>query len=300
MRFKNILIVSDIEGSSDCWSYEASSFMSRTWPRACLGMTLDVKSVVDGLLTAGVPQITVLDFHRTGFNILAEHIDSRARVVSGYRLGPVPGIGDPKGVEAVMFLGFHAASGTDGFLAHTFTSRLKRLDVNRRPMPEVEIISALLAPYGARPIFFSGCPKACAQAAANMGPIQAYPIDKTVGVHRFDAESWRDGLQAAAVRSLQNVLVPPYAPKGPFRAELTLRDGDKAARKLARRWGLPRAADRVFIETEDIASLYLALVRLCYLTPLAEKVLPLGMALYNLWGRMGLAWVRRKVKATTL
>ena len=35
-------IIADIEGSSDCWSYEGSSFMTAEWARACLGMTRDV------------------------------------------------------------------------------------------------------------------------------------------------------------------------------------------------------------------------------------------------------------------
>jgi hypothetical protein len=36
------------------------------------------------------------------------------------------------------------------------------------------------------------------------------------------------------------------------------------------------------------------LIRLCYLTPLIVKVLPLALFVSNLRGRLGLAWLRRK------
>jgi len=292
MRFRNILIISDIEGSSGCWSYSDSSFMTRGWRRACAGMTADVGRVVAGLFDAGVQRITVVDFHRTGYNLLSERIDPRAQVISGYRRGPVPGIGDPQNAEAIMFLGLHAASGTDGFLAHTFTSRLARLEVNGEPMPEVEFFSASVAPYGIRPLFFSGCPAACAQAQAVIPQIYVYPIDKTGGPNRFDAESWRAGLAEAAVETLDNDSAQPYLPQGPFQAKVTMRDGPEVARKLAQRWGFRHEKDRIYIETADIHALYQSFIRLCYLTPQIEKIIPIGLFLYNLLGRLGLAWVR--------
>jgi len=296
MQFKNILIVADIEGSSGCWSYSDSAFMTRGWRKACLGMTEDVACVVTALFNAGVQKITVVDFHRTAYNLLAERIDSRAQVVSGYRIGPVPGIGNPQGAQAVMFLGLHAASGTDGFLAHTFTSRIQKLKVNGKAMPEIEFFSASLAPFDVRPVFFSGCPAACAQAKAAVSHIDVYPIDKSAGPDRFDADQWRDGLARAAVASLYNSETIPYLPKGPFRAIATMRDGLQAARKPARRWGYYHKENRIYINASDIHALYYSFIRLCYLTPRIEKILPLGMFLYNLMGRLGLAWVRRGLK----
>ena len=104
MHFKNILIIADIEGSSCCWSYRASSFMTKAWRHACDGMTQDVNQVVKGLFDSGVRHIMVKDFHRTGYNIIPELVDPRAQVISGYRLRPVPGIGDPQDAEAIIFI----------------------------------------------------------------------------------------------------------------------------------------------------------------------------------------------------
>ena len=202
MPFQRVLIVADIEGSSGCWNYAASSFMTTEWAIACAEMTKDVEAVVQALLRAGVTDIIVKDFHRTGYNLLPERIDRRARVDSGYALGPIPGMGDPGKTQAVLFLGLHAASGTDGFLPHTMTSRLAAVRANGALLSEVALFAALLAPYGIRPVFFSGCPDACRQAAAVIPGISTYSIDKQTGPEGFDAQAWRQGLAQALVTDL--------------------------------------------------------------------------------------------------
>ena len=168
MTFRRVLIIADIEGSSGCWDYAASSFLKPEWALACADMTLDVAAVVQALFSKGVQEIVVKDFHRTGFNLLPEWIDRRARVDQGYTAGPIPGMGDPGRAEAVLFVGLHAASGSEGFLPHTMTSRLAQVQVNGRLLPEVTLFAALLASHGIRPVFFSGCPAACRQAAAEI------------------------------------------------------------------------------------------------------------------------------------
>jgi hypothetical protein len=164
-------------------------------------------------------------------------------------------------------------------------------------MAEVELFSASLAPFGLRPVFFSGCPVACAQAKAAIKGIHTYSIDKSIERTLFDIKSWREGLGVAAVDALNNDLTRPYTPKGPFKAVVTLREGDKTAVKIARRWGFEHQAARIFFEAPDIHRLYRDLIRLCYLTPFIERCLPFGLlACYNLLGRIGLNWVRRQIK----
>jgi len=297
-KIRNVLIVADIEGSSGCWDYRASSFRTPQWAHACQAMTLDIAAVVDALFNAGVKHITVKDFHRTGYNLLPEMINAKAQVIHGYRRGPVPGLGDPGQAQAVLFIGMHAASGTGGFLAHTLTSRIAYLEVNEKPMAEIELFASALAPFGLRPIFFSGCPVACEQAGAVMDSISRYPLDKTTGVEKFDSAEWRAGLARSVVESLENDRSVPYQPNGPLRARVTLRDGEAVARKIAKRWKLDRQKDQILINTAHIRDLYMALIRICYLTPLVEKTLPFSLMAYNLGGRIGLSWVRWQIKKT--
>jgi D-amino peptidase len=292
--FKNILIIADIEGSSGCWSYEASSFKTEAWRQACVEMSRDVNAVVKGLMGAGVDFITVKDFHRTGFNLLGELIHPRAKIVYGYNRGPVPGIGDPQKSEAVLFLGLHAASGTGGFLAHTLTSRIQRLQVNGKPMAEVALFASSLAPYGIRPIFFSGCPVACAQAKEIIPQIHTCSLDKTAGSDKFDAKRWREKLVQTVIAALNNDSTEPYFPRGPFEAVITMRDGETIAQKLSTRWGHEQEGANIFIKADDTHTLYMELIRLCYLTPLIVKVLPFALFVSNFRGRLGLAWLRRR------
>ena len=290
-----ILILADLEGSSACWSYAASSFLTDEWARACLGMSKDVSSVVGALFEAGVESITVKDFHRSGYNLFAELIDTRARILCGYRQGPVPGIGDPAGSQAVMFLGMHAASGSGGFLAHTLTSRIACLKLNERHLAEVELFAASLAPWGIRPVFFSGCPVACDQATAVIENMDCFPIDKSRGPQSFDASAWRTALSQAAVKALSNQKSKPYQPEGPFEARVTLRQGRAAAARLARRWNFEQSGEHIRLQADELDQLYLALIKLFYLTPLTARILPLALMAFNLRGRLGIMWARRRL-----
>jgi hypothetical protein len=123
-----------------------------------------------------------------------------------------------------------------------------------------------------------------------------YPIDKVVSRQRFDAALWRTGLAKAAVAALENDIAVPYSPQGPFRVVVKMRDGEMVARKIAYRWNLDRHQDEIFINTDAMHELFMQLIRICYLTPLVEKILPLSLAAYNLWGRIGLAWTRRQIR----
>jgi D-amino peptidase len=296
-HYRHILILADIEGSSGCGSYRASSFLTRPWARACAAMSRDVDAVVGGLFDAGVRRVTVKDFHRTGYNLLPPLIDSRARIVSGYHRGPIPGLGDPGDADGLMMIGMHAAAGTTGFLPHTLTSRLASLVVNGRPMAEVELFAASLAPFGIPPLFFSGCPVACGQARDRIPGIQTFPIDKSIRPNALDAGQWRIDLARAAVNALAGEPLAPYRPEGPFQARMTIRDGDGAAAKMADPWGFNRSGATVRIDAADIHALYYSLIRLCYLPPVVEKTLFLSLPLYNLVGRLGRLWVRRQLRS---
>lgn len=298
MPFRRVLIIADIEGSSGCWDYAASSFLTPAWALACEAMTRDVQSVASALFSAGVEEIIVKDFHRTGYNLLPEQIDRRVRVDSGYALGPIPGMGDPGHAEAVLFLGLHAASGTEGFLPHTMTSRLAEVCVDDRPLPEVALFASVLAPYGVRPVFFSGCAIACRQAERVIPGISVWPINKKEGPAGFDMQAWRNQLALKAVESLSNNATYPLDGKGPFAVKLVFRDGAAAAQKIAHRWRLKRAGDAVRFDVKDLSELFLMLSRICYLVPALLPLLRLGLPLYNLKGRLGLIWVRHRLKHT--
>lgn len=294
--FDHVFIIADIEGSSGCADYGASSFLTDTWPYACLEMTRDIAAVTDALLASGVRRVTVKDFHRTGYNIFREMLDPRVRLVSGYIRGPVPGIGHPGPNGALMMIGMHAPSGSGGFLAHTLTSRIARLTVNGLPVSEAQLFSASLAPFGLRPVFFSGCPVACGQAGTAIDRLEVFPVVKQEDGTVPNLKSFRIRLAREAVRSLGNTKSVPYTMDGPFEAELVWRDGAGEASVLAARWKLDRRGDTLLFRVADFDGLYRTLIRVCYMTPLVERILPAGLPLYNLAGRWGLSVARRRLR----
>ena len=297
---ESVYIIADIEGSSGCWNYEGSQFRTAEWASACVEMSRDVHAVARALFDAGVRNVFIKDFHRTGYNLLPELIDGRVCVIHGYRRGPVPGIGGTFGTDSLLMIGMHAASGSDGFLAHTLTSRIARLEVNGRLMCEAEFFSSSLAEFGLRPLFLSGCPVACRQAQEALPGIRTCAIEKAGSMENFDRLEWRKRLSESAVESLEKSSAVPFRPAGPFEAKVTMRDGEEAARTIARRWGIDRSGNVLHLRTDVFDELYLSLIRICYFTPFIERILPLGLFLFNSMGRAGLSWVRRFVKQRDL
>ncbi len=90
--YRHILIVADIDGRSGFWSYAGAAFMTRQWVHACTAMTADVGVVARALRAAGVPAVTVKDFHRIGFNLKGRlgmaWLRHRCRRLTGSPVGP--------------------------------------------------------------------------------------------------------------------------------------------------------------------------------------------------------------------
>lgn len=294
--YRKILIIADIEGSTGCGSYEASSFNTSSWYDACIDMSLDINAVVLKLFEKGAEKIYIKDFHRTGYNLLPELIDERAEVIHGYRKGPVPGIGDVYDAEAVMFIGMHASSGSGGFLAHTLTSKYSRIMVNSSRVSELQIFASSLYSYSLKPVFFSGCPVACREAEENIKGINVYPVIKDESGYCHKTQT-RDEIALAACESLENTVVSPYLMPPPFLAELGMRDGAETAEKKGKRWKLDFRDDTISFKASDFDDFYNRLIKITYFTPLLEKITPAALFLFNIYGRTGLSVVRYKKRS---
>jgi D-amino peptidase len=52
----------------------------------------------------------------------------------------------------------------------------------------------------------------------------------------------------------------------------------------------------LYLHAPTIHALYDQLIRICYLTPVIEKILPAALLFYHLLGRFGQGWVRRSAR----
>ncbi|HOY66559.1 MAG TPA: M55 family metallopeptidase [Candidatus Ozemobacteraceae bacterium] len=289
---RKVLLLTDIEGSSGCFGREGSLLGTPEWAVACRELSRDADAVVRALFDAGATRIWVQDFHRTGFNLLRELIDRRAVLRQGYRAGPVPGIGAPPPADTLMMIGFHAASGTTGFLPHTLTSRFARLRIDGRTLCEAELFAGALGCFGQRGMrarLFSGCPVACAQAHVVLGGIRTVPIDKS-GARRSptDIAAWRVTLARTAAEALDAPGAALPGGNGPFRIEIEARGGEDEARRLARAWHLERSGATVSFTASDRLDLFHKLSFIAYLKPWMKPALPLFLRLSDIRGRSAL------------
>lgn len=297
MASRQILIISDIEGSSECRTRASAKFFGKGWPRACVGMTKDVNAVATALYNAGVTRVHIRDFHRTAYNIIPSLVHPKATLNQGYALGPVPGLGAPNGFDGLIMIGMHAPSGSSGFLPHTLTSRIDRVTVNGQLVSEAQLFSAALASFGIPPLFFSGCPDACAHTRKFLPHVETFAIDKFKS--GFHAPSWRKQLADTTVKSLDNKNNQPYNPEGPFQAIVTMARGKDVASTIAHRWGYKRKGRDIYLEVKDYSILFRELSRMAFLTPVGEQLIPIALPLYHLMGRAGLSWVKKSPCART-
>ncbi len=289
----SVLIIADIEGSTGCHNRQDSQLFNDGWVRACVELSRDIDQIGRQLLNSGVSRVRVKDFHRTGYNLFREIIDEGIEIDQGYQIGPIIGIGEARGFNCLLMTGMHAASGTDGFLPHTLTSKFAGIFVNGEPLTEAELFAASVAPAGLVPTFFSGCETACRQAARAIKNIKTFMVNKPLAE---TPQSIRENLAHAAVSSLNSFSEKPFTPEGPFNVVVKMRDGEKAAAKLRKTWKFPGESDELHFSSDNIHTLYWQLVRLAYLKPFYEKHLATAINIANMSGRLTQIWARRRAK----
>ncbi|HNS08750.1 MAG TPA: M55 family metallopeptidase [Candidatus Ozemobacteraceae bacterium] len=289
----SVLIIADIEGSTGCHNRQDSQLFNDGWVRACVELSRDIDQIGRQLLNSGVSRVRVKDFHRTGYNLFREIIDEGIEIDQGYQIGPIIGIGEARGFNCLLMTGMHAASGTDGFLPHTLTSKFAGIFVNGEPLTEAELFAASVAPAGLVPTFFSGCETACRQAARAIKHIKTFMVNKPLAE---TPQSIRENLAHAAVSSLNSFSEKPFTPEGPFNVVVKMRDGEKAAAKLRKTWKFPGESDELHFSSDNIHTLYWQLVRLAYLKPFYEKHLATAINIANMSGRLTQIWARRRAK----
>ncbi|HOT29735.1 MAG TPA: M55 family metallopeptidase [Candidatus Ozemobacteraceae bacterium] len=294
---RRVLLLVDIEGSPACRNGAASQLGTPEWAVACRELTRDVDVVAKAFFDAGATDVRIQDYHRTGFNIFRYNIDRRAVLRQGYKAGPVPGIGRLPPADTLAMIGFHASSGSPGFLPHTLTSRFARVTIDGRPLCEAELFAGAIAAAqtsggpAVRARLFSGCPVACREASGVMpgiSIIQSIKLDPSDPHGRERLAEWRAALAAAARESLAAPGAEPPGGNGPFRIEVEMRDGASAASAVAARWGLECSGSTVSFTAPNRLCVFQRLTDIAYLSPWMKPAISLLLRLADMRGRRAL------------
>jgi D-amino peptidase len=182
------LIAVDMEGISGVTGWNHVLPDHAEYPRGRQWMTADVNAAIEGAARAGSDEIIVTDGHWDGSNILIESLDSRASLINGSPspLSMIQGVSE--GVDAVVFIGYHAMAGTrNAILDHTWSSaRVYNLRLNDTLAGEIALNAAVCGHFGVPVTTISGDQSACAEAAALIHGIHPAQVKKANG--RMNAE----------------------------------------------------------------------------------------------------------------
>ena len=185
-------------------------------------MSLEANAAVEGALAAGASEVWVRDAHGSARNILPDLLDKRSKLIRDWSGAPQAMMdGIDKTFDAVVFVGYHAKSGTpDATIEHTMSSsRITDIKINGISLPEAGI-NALIAGYYDIPVVFAAGDKAlCDQAKKLFGEVETVAVKEGVGGAAIclQPEVSREKIKAGVTNALQNLdkykpykLAPPY------------------------------------------------------------------------------------------
>lgn len=162
-----ILISADMEGATGVtWPADVDPGTDE-WQRCRRMFTSDVNAAVVGFLEAGADTVVINEAHSTMRNLLLEELDERAVMLTGRHkdLSMVEGIqhGD---IDGVAFVGYHAAAGAEGVLAHTYLANsITAVRLNGVRASEGLLNAHVASQYGTPVILITGDDRTCADAA---------------------------------------------------------------------------------------------------------------------------------------
>jgi D-amino peptidase len=199
-----ILISADMEGATGVtWPADVEPGTEQ-WQRCRRMFTSDVNAAVAGFYDGGATAVLINEAHATMRNLLLEGLDKRAVMLTGRHkeLSMVEGIqhGD---VDGVAFVGYHAAAGADGVLAHTYLpNSITAVRVNGRRASEGLLNSFVAAEYGVPVVLITGDDQTCADAEAYAPGVPAIAVKECVS--RYAAICRPPEVTAEAIRSAAN------------------------------------------------------------------------------------------------
>jgi D-amino peptidase len=183
-----LLIAVDMEGISGVTGWNHVLPDREEYARGRKWMTADVNAAVEGAVQAGVEDIIVTDGHWDGNNIQIEDLSPKASLINGTPspLSMVQGV--ESGVDAAVFIGYHARAGTqNAILDHTWSSsRVFNMRLNGELAGEIAFNAAVCGHFHVPVIAISGDQSACAEAALLIPGIYTARVKKANG--RMNAE----------------------------------------------------------------------------------------------------------------
>jgi D-amino peptidase len=236
-----ILIAADMEGVSGVVHWDQTDSKHSEYARFRKLMTGDVNAAIRGAYEAGASEVVVSDGHGSARNILVEELDPRARLNSGSPspLAMIQGI--DSGVQAAMFIGYHARAGSENaILDHTWSGKcVVNLWLNGQRVGEIGMNAAVCGHFCVPVILISGDQTACAEAQELIGPLAIAVVKQARGrmaAECLPPEIAQQRIYEASLRAVQRLrqgqAPQPLVLQRPLTVTLELTHSDMADRAL--------------------------------------------------------------------
>ena len=178
-----LLIACDMEGISGVVTWNQVDPSKPEYQRFRHIMTADVNAVVQGAVQGGATEIIISDGHWNSGNVLLEELDPHAHLNTGTPspLSMVQSVDE--GVDAAIFIGYHARVGTqNAILDHTWSSvRVANLWLNDRLSGEFGLNAAVCGTFKVPVLMVSGDQSVCAEAREWVPDVATAQVKKAVG-----------------------------------------------------------------------------------------------------------------------
>jgi len=211
-----VFISADIEGITGVTHWDETEKPINDYKEFQQQMTDEVNAACQGALAAGATEIWIKDSHGTGRNLILNQLPKEVRIVRGWSGHPFYMVQElDETFDAIMFIGYHAASGDEGSpLAHTSTPKIELFTINGMPVSEF-YFHALAASLVNVPVaFLSGDQALCDQVASLNLPIRTLAVKKgignsTINIHpKVAIEKIRENVEQALKSDLSKCVLP--------------------------------------------------------------------------------------------
>jgi D-amino peptidase len=262
-----LLIAADMEGISGVVNWDHVNIEHPEYQRFRHIMTQDVNAAVRGALEGGATEIVVSDGHWNGTNILINELDTHARLNTG---SPAPFSmvqGVNQGVDAALFIGYHARMGTaNAILDHTWSSaRVANLWINGRISGETGLNGSVCGAFGVPVLMVSGDQAVCAEAAEWIPGILPVQVKQAHGRNSAECLPLAEAqgrIQAGAGQAVRAFLAgtgpKPLQTSTPVTVALEFLYSDMAERAALCPGAVRREGRIVEISAVDMPAAYLA------------------------------------------
>lgn len=202
-----LLIAADMEGISGVVNLDHVNIEHPEYQRFRRLMTQDVNAAIQGAVEGGATDLVVTDGHWNGANILIEELDPRARLNSGTPSPYSMVEGVDSGIDAALFIGYHARMGTPyAILDHTWSStRIENTWLNGKLVGETGLNAAVCGAFGVPVLLVTGDKAVCAEAADWIDGVETVSVKKALSRHAAECLPLGEAHQAIRQGSAQAV-----------------------------------------------------------------------------------------------